>query len=142
MDPSAETLSFSSIAAADIEAFARQKEKIVTAVTDHLFRCDVLASTLADTEKARLARECVKIFTENFLATVKYQLPAALIEYLDWLRGFLRSREFPAAFIPQMISGMRNAVHAFLEDAGSDDICAALRRLRARELGQAREVGA
>lgn len=127
-------LSFSRIAAEDINAFAQQKEKIVTAVNDHLLRSADLTVIHADVEKLRLARECVKIFTENLGATMKHDLPAALTEYLDWLRGFLRHRGFPPAFIPQMIAGMRNAVHAFLEHANSDEICAALRALRAVEL--------
>lgn len=137
MDSTPSSLSFSRIAATDIEAFGRQKEKIVTAVTDHVFRNGELSAIHADAENARLARECVKIFTENLGATMKHDLPAALLEYLDWLRGFLRHRGFPDAFIPQMIAGARNAVHAFLEEANSDEICAALRALRAHELGVA-----
>ena len=137
MDPTPSSLSFSRIAATDIEAFARQKDKIVTAVTEHVFRSAELSAIHGDAEKARLARECVKIFTENLGATMKHDLPAALLEYLDWLRGFLRHRGFPPAFIPQMITGTRNAVHAFLEDANSDEICGALRALRTHELGTA-----
>lgn len=137
MDSTPSSLSFSRIAATDIEAFGRQKEKIVTAVTDYMFRSAELSAIHADAEKARLARECVKIFTENLGATMRHDLPAALLEYLDWLRGFLRHRGFPGAFIPQMITGTRNAVHAFLEEANSDEMCAALRVLRAHELGVA-----
>ncbi|MDX9759910.1 MAG: hypothetical protein RBU27_12185 [Bacteroidota bacterium] len=127
-------LTFSRIAAADLEAFERQKEKIVTAVTEHIFRDPELQAIPNDREKSRLARECVKIFTENLGATMKHDLPAALVDYLDWLRAFLRHRGFPITFIPRMIAGTRNAAHAFLENANSDEICTALRTLRALEL--------
>ncbi len=142
MNHPGETLTFSAIAQADIETFEKQKEKIVTAVTDHLFRCTALSDALSDPEHARIARECVKIFTENFLTTVKYQLPEALLDYVAWLRGFLASRSFPPSFIPHLIAGMRNAVHAFLEEGRSDDICAALRTLRLGELQRISEVRA
>ena len=135
-------LTFSRIAAGDLEVFMRQKEKIVSAVTDHLFRSDELAALWDEEEKARLARESVKIFVENLGATMKYDLPAAIVEYLDWLRGFLRHRGFPAAFVPLMIGATRNAAHAFLEEASSDEICGALRALRANEMAQLKEVGA
>lgn len=137
-----QSLSFSSIAAGDLEVFMRQKEKIVSAVTDHLFRSDELASLWDEEEKARLARESVKIFVENLGATMKYDLPAAIVEYLDWLRGFLDHRAFPPAFVPSMIAATRNAVHAFLEDADSNEICAALRTMRAQALAQMKEVSA
>ncbi len=140
MDRLTEQLSFSAIKKKKIATHERQNQKVNTAVTDYILRSESLALIHSDEEKMRLARECVKIFTENFLATVKYQLPGALIEYLEWLRGFLRNRDFPRSFIPLMLAGMRNAVHAFLENYNSDDICAALREIRNHEQGIASEV--
>lgn len=135
-------LTFSSISADDLAVFMRQKEKIVSAVTDHLFRSDELTAVREEEEKSRLARESVKIFVENLGATMKYDLPAAIVEYLEWLRGFLRYRGFPATFVPMMIAATRNAAHAFLEEASSDAICSALRTLRANEMARLKEASA
>lgn len=137
-----QSLTFSSIAAEDLAIFMRQKEKIVSAVTDHLFRGDELAALREDEEKSRLARESVKIFVENLGATMKYDLPAAIVEYLDWLRGFLRYRGFPPTFVPMMITATRVATQAFLEEATCDEICSALRALRSKEMALLKEVGA
>lgn len=133
MEAVAEQISFSGIAPQDIEEFHRQREKILAAVCDKIAKPSELGSVCSDHEKMRLAMESTKIFIENFHATVKYQLPAALLEYLDWLRRFLKSRDFPAKTLPTIIGAVRNAAHAFLGDYNSDDIGAVLMQLRKRE---------
>ena len=133
MEDVIEQVSFNDIAAEDIAKFHQQREKILAAVNDRIGRHPDFRTFLKDEEKMRLARECAKIFIENFHATARYRLPAAIIEYLDWLRGFLASRGFPASFLPEMLSAVRTASHAFLEEHSSDDIASALFALQQRE---------
>lgn len=133
MEAVAEPISFGAIAAPDVEEFQKQKEKILSAVIDRLECNEAFRDLIADPERARLARECAKIFVENLQATMKYQLPTALIEYLDWLRSFLTHRHFPASFIPNLLAATRTATHAFMEQYNSDAIAEALRQLQQRE---------
>lgn len=133
MEAVAAPLSFDAIAEEDLAAFHRQREKILTAFCDRITAAPSFAVVSADPARTRIAHESAKIFLENFYATAKYRVPAALVEYVDWLRGYLASREFPARFIPDMFAGIRHATHAFLEDGNSDDIAAALRQLELRE---------
>ena len=128
-----EQISFSGIAPEDLEAFRVQKDKILSAMKDRLARDTRFASITADAERLRISQECATIFLENFLATAKYNLPAALLDYLDWLRGFLSHRSFPSDFLPAMISATKIAAHAFMEDKKSDDLAAALTELQRRE---------
>ena len=135
MEAVAAPLSFDAIGEKDLAAFHRQREKILTAFIDRIAVAPAFADVAADAEKTRIAQETGKIFIENFYATAKYRLPAAIVEYLDWLRGYLGSRSFPEDFIPGMFSAIRHATHAFLDDGSSDDIAAALRQLELREKG-------
>jgi len=142
METVAEQLSFSAIAAEDLDTFYRQKEKILTATIEKISNCTQFDDIVSDGERMRLARECTSIFTENFHATAKYNLPQALLEYLDWLRNFLRHRNFPATFIPTMICALRHATHAFMENANSDAIASVLMQLQRHERTIAEEVTA
>ncbi|MBN1447792.1 MAG: hypothetical protein JXA28_07660 [Bacteroidetes bacterium] len=142
MEAVAEQIHFGGIAPQDIEEFHRQREKILSAVCDKIVHTPGLETLAGDEEKMRLAHESAKIFIENFHATVKYQLPGALLEYLDWLRGFLNSRGFPPAFLPILISAVRTGAHAFLEIYNSDEIGAVLLQFRKREELAAQGVSA
>jgi hypothetical protein len=133
MEAVAAPLSFDAIGEKDLAAFHRQREKILTAFIDRIATAPAFAEVAADAEKTRIAQESGKIFIENFHATAKYRLPAAIVEYLDWLRGYLASRDFPEDFIPAMFAAIRHATHAFLEDSNSDDIAGALMELEHRE---------
>lgn len=133
--------SFETIDPDDLVMFIRQKEKIISAIIDRLERHEDLTSLQQDEDKSRLARECVRLFAENFTVTMKYRLAPALLDYLEWLRGFLRYRNFPPSFIPLMIAAMKTATHAFMEENNCNDICGALRLLKERETAIAQEVG-
>lgn len=133
MEAVAEQISFSAIAPQDIVEFHRQREKIHAAVVDKILNTSGMEAIAGDEEKKRIADESVKILIENFYVTVKYQLPGALLEYLDWLRRYFRSRDLPATLLPAMITAIRNGAHAFLEDYNSDDIGVVLMQLRKRE---------
>ncbi|GEM_PF-1436154 len=133
MEAVAEKISFSAIAPQDIAEFHRQRDKIHAAVIDRIHNTPGMEAIAGDEEKMRIAHESVKILIENFHATVKYQLPGALLDYLDWLRRYLRSRDFPAAFVASILTSMRNGAHAFLDEYNSDDLGAVLMELRRRE---------
>ena len=129
----AEQLSFDDIEQQDLEAFHRQREKLLTAVCERIATAPEFASVAGDGAQTRIAHESVKIFIENFHATAKYRLPGALLEYLDWLRGYLKSRDFPPDFIPAMLASLKQATHAFMEHYNSDTIAYALSILTHRE---------
>ncbi len=135
MEDVVEQLSFNEIASEDLEEFHRQREKILAAVVDRIAQKEDLTEVVNDQERFRIARECANIFIENFYATARYRLPAAITEYLDWLRGYLTSRNFPPAFIPSMLCSVKIASHAFLGQHNSDAISAALSKLQHRETG-------
>ena len=139
MEAVAEPLSFDTIQEADLAAFHKQREKLLTAVCERIATSPSLAELASDEAKTRIAHESTKIFLENFYATAKYRLPGALLEYLDWLRGYLESRAFPGHFISDMLCALRNATHAFLEQFNSDDIAAVLYQLQQREKNLVRE---
>ncbi|MBR9977918.1 MAG: hypothetical protein KFH87_07500 [Bacteroidetes bacterium] len=134
------TLSFETVDQDDLVMFIRQKDKIISAVIDRLERHEDLTSVQQDEDKTRLAKECVRIFAENFTVTMKYRLAPALLDYLEWLREFLRYRNFPPSFVPLMISAMKTATHAFMEENNCNDICGALRLLKEREKAIVQEV--
>ncbi|MCB2205640.1 hypothetical protein KQI65_12925 [bacterium] len=133
MEAVAEPLSFDAIADADLAAFHRNREKMTTAVCDRIAHASNFEEIATDPVKTRIAHESVRIFIENFYATAKYRLPAALLEYLDWLRGYLASREFPANFLPLMLASLKIATHAFMEHNNCNDIAAVISDLRRRE---------
>jgi hypothetical protein len=128
-----ENLSFDAIDAKDLEAFHRHREKLLTAVCERIACAPAFETVAGDDARTRIAHESAKIFIENFHATAKYRLPGALLEYLDWLRGYLRSREFPPDFLPGMLGSLIQATHAFMEHDNSDDIAAVLTQLKHRE---------
>ncbi len=133
MEEVVEQITFSRINAEDLEEFHRQREKILCAVKDRLSRDQRFAAFLSEPEHLRVSKECANIFLENYFATVKYRLPAALLEYLDWLRGFLSYRNYPPDFLPSMIGAMKIATHAFLDQRKSDDLALTLTQLQRRE---------
>lgn len=141
MEAVAEQITFSAIAPQDIAEFHRQRDKIHAAVIDRIHNAPGMEVIAGDEEKMRIAHESAKILIENFYATVKYQLPGALLEYLDWLRGYLKSRDFPETMLPTMLTGIRNGAHAFLDDYNSDEIGSVLMQLRKREV-RSKEGGA
>ena len=134
MEAIAEQISFSAIAPQDIAEFHRQRDKIHASVIDRILNTPGMEKIAGDEEKMRIAHESAKVLIENFHATVKYQLPAALLEYLDWLRRYLGSRAFPETMLPTMLTGIRNGAHAFLDDYNSDEIGSVLMQLRTREV--------
>jgi hypothetical protein len=139
MEEVIEHVSFNGIAPDDLEEFHRQQDKILAAILDRLPRSAALTDVFADRERQRIARESVKVFLENFHATARYRIPAAITDYLDWLRGFLVSRNFPPDFLPTMLHAAKIASHAFMEHHSSDGIATALAELQRRE--QARIEG-
>jgi hypothetical protein len=139
MEEVIEHVSFNGIAPDDLEEFHRQQDKILAAVLERLARSPEAAAVFKDGERLRIARESAHIFLENFHATARYRIPAAILEYLDWLRGFLLSRGFPPEFLPSLLHAAKIAAHAFMEHHNSDGIASALTALQHRE--QSRIIG-
>jgi hypothetical protein len=129
-----EHVSFNGIAPDDLEEFYRQQDKILAAILDRLSRSEQWVEVFRDSDRRRIARESAHVFLENFHATARYRIPAAIVEYLDWLRGFLLSRSFPPDFLPAMLNATKIASHAFMEHHNSDGIASALTALQRREL--------
>jgi hypothetical protein len=126
-------ISFDSSHSAAIERFRAEREKILAAVDSRLLSDTALEQCLSSETARRLALESAKIFIENFTVSVKYGLPQAILDYLDWLRGFLQTRGVPQAFIPRMIHAAQIASQAFLSEPDADIIAGLLRDLRKRQ---------
>ena len=115
MEAVAAPISFDAISQEVLATFHRQREKILTAVCERVATSPAFSELAADNARMRIAHESSKILIENFYATAKYRLPGALLEYLDWLRGYLGSRDFPPTFIVALLGGIRQGAAAFLE---------------------------
>ncbi len=126
-------ISFDSTHSAAIERFRAERENILAAVYSRLLSDTALERCLSSEAARRLALESAKIFIENFTVSVKYGLPGAILDYLDWLRGFLQARGVPQGFIPRMIHAAQIASQAFLSEPDADIIAGLLRDLRKRQ---------
>ena len=130
------------VTADDIEAFHREREKILASVRDRLARDVELDVATRDLPSARIAAECAKIFAENLYVSVKYGLPGALHDYLAWLRPYLAAHALPPSFIAKMLSAFQCAALAFVAEPSNETVSAALRGLRQADNSLTREAGA
>ena len=136
------TRSIGDIAPDTIEAFHSERLSILSAVHERRRNDTTLREHLGGETEARIAHESARILAENVYVCVKYGLPAALTEYLDWLRVYLGSRSFPVEFLPRLLQALQMASVAFLPAAAADQMSTFFHELRAHVRSASQEVAA
>ena len=131
---------FDSITMEAIESFHAERDSILFVVHERLRHDSELNAALEGESVSRIADETARIFAENLYVCMKYRLPGALTEYLDWLRSYLTSRQIPRRFLSRLLQAMQMGCVSFLPSSAADHMSAVFHELRAREQHTSQEV--